>query len=465
MINISFIHKANQDGDILLQHILLAFPSVSSREIPLQQNAFLSISIQDPSSTVKRVINSLPAQANCTDRETMRKILRLNGLTLRRPSRESMIRYYDILVFDLSIISIKQTLLGWGKKRVAYLKESSCLQAAETAKSAVYHLGLDYALVRVAAAGNRQYIVVNIDPSPTHLRPKDLDRLMLRLTRLHELDSGAIDENQVKMGADPEFMLFHSKSGRMIAASEFFPRYGRVGYDNLRNPIQKQHPIAEIRPHPSVSPLVLAENVKAALLRAARMAPYRNIKWVAGSLPSRGFAIGGHIHFSKVKLNFALLRTLDNFLAIPIFLIENPFSAVRRRRRYGTLGNFRTKSYGGFEYRTLGSWLVSPQITRGVLCLAKIVVSHYLEFNENYLVQPAAQKAFYHGDQEYFRPIFQEIWSKVCGTSMYQEYASELEPIHAMIRNGEYWDEQLDLRQTWKITGRFKRTYQPRSIL
>ncbi|HWP97340.1 MAG TPA: hypothetical protein VN426_10885 [Syntrophomonadaceae bacterium] len=464
MIDINFIHKANPDGEMLLKSILLAFPSVTSREIPSLHDTFLSINIQGPASSVKRVVNSPTAQANCRDRETMRKILSLNGLSLRRPSRES-IRYYDFLLFDLYTISVRQTVRAWGKKQVNYLRERNCFLAAETAKRAMYHMGLDYALVRVAPVGNKQYIVINIDPSPSHVRAKDLDRLMMRLKRLHEKDPEMIQETQVKMGADPEFMLFHSRSGRMIAASEFFPRHGRVGYDNLRNPIQRQHPIAEIRPHPSVSPLVLADNVKAALLSAARMAPYRNIKWVAGSQPSRGFAIGGHIHFSKVKLNFALLRTLDNFLAIPIFLIENPLSAVRRRRRYGTLGNFRTKSYGGFEYRTLGSWLVSPEITRGVLCLAKIVVSHYLEFSENYLVQPAAQRAFYHGNQEYFRPVFHEIWSKICSTAMYQEYAGELAPIHAMIQNGECWDEKLDLRQTWKMTGRFKRTYQPRTIL
>jgi hypothetical protein len=69
-------------------------------------------------------------------------------------------------------------------------------------------------------------------------------------------------------------------------------------------------------------------------------------------------------------------------------MIENPRSASLRRKRYGNLADFRIKKYGGFEYRTLGSWLVSPEITRGVLCLAKITISHYLELDQNYFASP-----------------------------------------------------------------------------
>lgn len=462
MININFLHKSNPDGEALLNCLLLNFSSVNANEIQINGESLLNITIKCCDPPLKRIINSPAALNNCMSRDTIYRILKINGVPFSKTDPHPITAYFDILIFDLTVISLRHVLLISGKKRVVYAKAQTASRAAELAQKAAYHVGLDYAMVRVGLFPGRNYLVLDVNPSPGHIRPKDLTRIATRIKRLQQPEPEPDNKNRIKIGADPEFMLFHSRSGRMIAASEFFPRHGKVGYDNLTNPLHDRHPIAEIRPQPSSSPLTLAENVNRALIQAAKMAPYRNIKWVAGSHPSRGLAIGGHIHFSGVKLNFALLRTLDNFLAIPVFLIENPHSALRRRRRYGTLGNYRRKSYGGFEYRTLGSWLVSPEITQGVLCLAKIAASHYPELSDNYLVAPAAQRAFYSGNQEYFRPVWNDLWSKVCKTSMYKVYADKLEMLYLMIKNGERWDEKEDLRKSWKITHRFKRNYYSR---
>jgi hypothetical protein len=312
-------------------------------------------------------------------------------------------------------------------------------------------------MITVAVTGKRKFKVLNIDPSPV-IRKKDLNSLVSKLEALY-YHNPSQEFKPIKLGADPEFMLFNSKSGKMVAASEFFPREGIVGCDNIRIPNRQQRPVAEIRPSPELSPHILIDNIRHALKTANKMAPYRKVKWVAGSHPTGNYSIGGHIHFSNIKLSYAVLRALDNFVAIPIFLIENPITAGLRRKKYGAPGDFRTKNHGGFEYRTLASWLVSPDITRGVLCLAKIAVSHYGELNKNYFASLDAQKAFYRGDQEYFKPIFEDLWSKICQTDMYQQYVDELKIIHDMIIDNKRWNEKHDLCKTWEIGGFSKKKY------
>jgi hypothetical protein len=179
--------------------------------------------------------------------------------------------------------------------------------------------------------------------------------------------------------------------------------------------------------------------------------PYKNIKWLAGSRPFSGYSIGGHIHFSNIELNNHLLRALDSYLGFPLFLIENQTTAVKRRSRYGFLADIRTKDHGGFEYRTPASWLISPDITGAVLCLAKIVASNYLQLTKNCFITVDAQKAFYEGNQEYLRSQFDDIWSDIIKLDMYEAYKDELQIILEMIDDGNIWDEKEDIRKAWGL--------------
>jgi len=140
-------------------------------------------------------------------------------------------------------------------------------------------------------------------------------------------------------------------------------------------------------------------------------------------------------------------------------LIENPATAAKRRKKYGLLGDYRLKEHGGFEYRTLGSWLVSQKIATAVLCLAKIVANRYAEIPQNYLNTAEAQRAFYKGDQDFFRPMFNSIWTNLEKLDLYELYREELQIIPEMIRNSVIWDEKSDLRRGWKLGQPLKKNY------
>src|SRR5690606_39358606 len=64
---------------------------------------------------------------------------------------------------------------------------------------------------------------------------------------------------EIVLGADPEFVLRHRRTGRTVSAARFFSRWGVVGLDRAcfkRNGVLI-YPLAEVRPAPSPDPLEL----------------------------------------------------------------------------------------------------------------------------------------------------------------------------------------------------------------
>lgn len=446
-MNVQLIYQQNESAERICSYLNKAYNRVKIDDIAVGGLNYLLIKIPDPESGIKKSINTFKAVNNCLDKETAAEMLKVNNINYIG-DEEGIIRSYEVLISDLRVLSIRLVYHGRGHKP-RYVKESDNSKLSELAKRIFLILGLDIAVVRLAYTARRRLRVISIEPSPV-MRNRDLERFLEKIDEIYLLDK-TLPTRNVKLGADPEFMIFNSKTNRLLSASQFFPRDGLVGCDNIRMPNRQQRPVAEIRPHPSSCPLKLSNNIKQALDTASRMAPYQNVKWLAGSQPGGAYSIGGHVHFSNTRLNAGLIRALDNYLAIPIFLLEEPGPAARRRRRYGFLGDYRIKDYGGFEYRTPASWLVSQEITTAVLCLAKIVASSYHVLSKNFLNSVEAQQAFYGGDQDYFRPIFHELWGDIERTEMYNEYQEQLQVLRQMIYRKTIWNEKSDFRKAWTL--------------
>ncbi len=442
-------YHPNETGSELARLLKNENTNVFTREIKLLGVNYLEINISDATAGAKKIINNAKSIKNSLDGELMANILSLNSIASDFDAAETVIRKYDVLICDLQIISIRLTILSKAKGQVKYIRETENSKIAEMSKKAIYLSGLDIGIVTIVLTSKRRLRVREINSSP-EIRTRDLKIIVKMLLELYDIDK-TIKSKEITLGADPEFMLFNAKSGRMIPASEFFPKDGIVGCDNIRIRNRQQRPIAEIRPKPAESPYVLIENIKEALHNASRLAPYKNVRWVAGSQPVNGYSIGGHIHFSKIKISGTLLRALDNYLGIPIFLIEEPSTAAKRRKKYGFVGDYRVKDHGGFEYRTPGSWLVSQKLATAILCLSKLVVSSYPYLPKNYLNDLEAQEAFYNGSQDYFINKFYTLWKGIENTDLYDFYADDLQIIPDTIINKLTWDEKSDFRKSWKI--------------
>ncbi|MBM7866387.1 hypothetical protein GTO89_07220 [Heliobacterium gestii] len=246
------------------------------------------------------------------------------------------------------------------------------------------------------------------------------------------------------LGADPEFMFKHTQTGKLVPANRFFPTEGPIGCD-------RRKAIAEIRPDPQTEARDLTQSIGSLLAGAAKKVRKKPVRMLAGAMPFSQFPIGGHIHFGGLSLTFPLLRALDNYLLIPLFLVERGDAAIRRRKYYGYIGDVRLKAPGRFEYRSPSSWLVSPAITLSTLSLAKLIGEQAARLPRNLFADRAACRAFYEGDKDYFRRRIVALRRDLESLPGYEAVAGDILPLWRLIEEGREWDDEVDLRQVWRI--------------
>ncbi|WP_135551156.1 putative amidoligase domain-containing protein [Paenibacillus cymbidii] len=325
-------------------------------------------------------------------------------------------------------------------------------RAVREAVKALYALGLDYGLVRIGVTPEGRTCVADVLPFP---------RLTKRLTALFAEAIGfyaselAEDRRRgsraLRLGADPEFVLM--RGGKVAFASRYLDKEGEAGWDNVMLPgRQTITPLAELRPEPSPDPRELLRGIRRAMRIAAERIGDPRIRWLAGGMPVRGLPIGGHVHISGITLSSRLLRLLDNYTALPLVLLEGA-GAGRRRPKYGFLGDFRRQPHGGFEYRTLPSWLADPELALGVLALVRVVAAHRRELGKRPLAHPDVQRAYYAGDKAALLPHARELWRDLEATGEYAAYADALEPLKARVLGMQALDESEDIRVKWGMDG------------
>lgn len=253
----------------------------------------------------------------------------------------------------------------------------------------------------------------------------------------------------VKIGMDPEFVLV-SPEGKIVPASRFLDKRGTVICDEAIVNGKILHLLAEVRPAPHVEPLEALHNLLRALRLAERKIADKRLIWKAGGLPHEWLPTGGHIHFSGIPLSGELLRVLDNYVALPLWMVEDERS-LRRRPRFGFLGDFRIKRHGGFEYRTLPSWLVAPHFAAGVLALAKMAAEQHGRLRLRPLSEEWAQRDFYEGEKRRLGGEVERIWADLERTPLWHRYEKLLKPLRRLSLEGRPWNSDEDLRKAWKL--------------
>jgi len=163
------------------------------------------------------------------------------------------------------------------------------------------------------------------------------------------------------IGCDPELLC--RKEGRYVPAHQFFKSNSSFGLDGNDS-------IAECRPGYSESPVDLTAKLKTVIEYGHEKAP--DLEFHAGHYVDDQ-PIGGHLHFS-VQPEPDVVDALDTVLYSLSNCIDNKEQRQRRERSgYGKRKAVRRKSYG-FEYRTPGSWLLSPSTTLVTFTLAKLAI-------------------------------------------------------------------------------------------
>lgn len=326
-------------------------------------------------------------------------------------------------------------------------------QLEKMAVRCLYTLGLDSGeVVLVSAGGERKYAVENVTPS-AWIGSRRLRMLYERAQREQERRLAEEIEGRLPLmlGMDPEFLIVDPESGEVVPASRFLDREGEVGCDAVHGEGEISYPIAELRPQPSESPRGLLIGLMRTLRMAGEMIGDRSLHWLAGGMPKSGLPLGGHLHFSGIGLTAELLRALDNYLTLPVSVLEAPTSQLRRPK-YGYLGDFRRQPHGGFEYRTLPSFLVSPMLAKGIVYAAYLIVTNYAKLARRPLDQEERlHKAYYAGQRDIIREYLEPLLADLQSLAEDQEAEKYIRPLLSRIRQGGTWNESRDIRPLWNI--------------
>ena len=182
------------------------------------------------------------------------------------------------------------------------------------------------------------------------------------------------------LGCDPELVCH--LNGKFTSANNYFRARSSMGLDGNDS-------IAEIRPGLSESPIDLTAKIKTVLEYGNEKHP--ELEFFSGHYVD-GYPIGGHIHLS-VKPTDELIDSLDTVLYSFSECIDDKRQKRKRESTgYGARKAFSTKHYG-LEYRTPGSWLLSPATTLVTLTLAKLTTIGVLEDNINFTSLKGTQRA------------------------------------------------------------------------
>jgi hypothetical protein len=418
-----------------------------------------------------RVLQPASAVRLSLDAHRRLRAWRLSGVNVLRESAEALngaqtqlMRRLVVPVFQLEALGVfssggasgpisrqplREGLTEWTMEQG--VRSIAIRRAEREAVKAVYALGLDYGTVTIVSDSGGVAAVEGIDPYP----PKDrvlIERFAGAIARFQEgLAKELSRAAPVMLGMDPEFVLRRSgPGGKIVMASKFLERKGAVGCDGVRFGDRLLYALAELRPMPAAEPAELFRNLYATMKLASERISDGSLEWLAGGMPAKGLPLGGHIHVSGVFLHADLLRVMDNYMALPLVLIEDA-TTKNRRPRYGALGDFRRQFHGGFEYRTLPSWIVSPTLAMGVLSLAKLVCEHAHELRQRPLERSDMQAAYYAGDKNAIKPAALKLWSDLEKTAGYAKYSRYLNKLKRMLERSEPWNEQQDVRKSWKL--------------
>ncbi|MCY9515879.1 putative amidoligase domain-containing protein [Paenibacillus apiarius] len=319
-------------------------------------------------------------------------------------------------------------------------------------------------------------VIERVEPAPRRLPEWVMSRYISAWSKtLAETERSRKEPKRtLKLGLDMELILYHPERRKIVPAIRYLPRGGVAGCDAVRIQGKIRYPLVELRPAPAAAPAQLLRHLRAAMARAARLIREKDadgaaLKWLAGSQPLGSFALGGHIHVSGIALTSDLVRMLDTYVALPLALIEDPHGAVRRRPKYGTFGDVRLQEHGGdggFEYRTLPSFLESPQLALEVLSLFHSVIVHGAMLARRDSVRTEVVRRYYRGGEgetvTELRPLALALLQEVLdaldsGMGGGMEGDSRLvradilaiRSLYARIDTGWRWNENEDIRAAW----------------
>ena len=247
------------------------------------------------------------------------------------------------------------------------------------------------------------------------------------------------------MGADPEFLCVDGRS--LVESGAYTNNQNELGSDN--NGV-----LFEVRPGPSTDPVEIVGNMHDIFARwLTANKEFAKFNWRAGSHYADQ-NIGGHIHFGikPAKIPTAeIANVLDNYVGSITMLLESRNQGLRRRQgNYGRMGDTRPQTWG-FEYRTCASWITSPYVAAGVMCLAKTVVWEFANNTHFTPRQFITAEDFHNMNTEKVRAEFPELWQDITAMHLYQQYKIYIDLLYRLVKKNFTWFPDTSMKEAWGL--------------
>jgi len=251
------------------------------------------------------------------------------------------------------------------------------------------------------------------------------------------------------IGADPEFGFLNAK-GNVMQASNLINASYRFGLDGCST-------IAEIRPVHSKEPRQLVENIRNLLIDGAKRNPNtKNYKWKAGA-EVQGFPIGGHVHFGTRGMNRdRLVFHLESYAGVVIRLLENEEEVISRQNEgYGNRGDYRSNGHG-IEWRSPSSWLTTPRIAEGFLCLCHATAIESINNRSLPILQVGCtceevEEDDWEEEARSDKDLFPVVKLAVRRFKAYKKYKIPIEFLFQLVAKKKSYFTNFDMKQEWGI--------------
>ena len=235
----------------------------------------------------------------------------------------------------------------------------------------------------------------------------------------------------VKVGLDPEFLLF-DRHGGFVPARDIFGRSStgdEVGVDECDN-------TGELRPKEG-TPAKVIKNTTDLLTKLGSKIKARELLVYAGASTYaddnyEDIPLGGHIHFN-IPYCEDFVEALDAFIGVPMLRMAD--SDRREDDEYGELSEWESKPYG-FEYRTPPSFIGKPDLFGGVIAVAYCVARTWVAYKKS------VGNTWEYNDV----PLIEDYQKLVC----YKRYDKQIENFLAYVNEGKSIEE-YNVLAAWEI--------------
>lgn len=270
------------------------------------------------------------------------------------------------------------------------------------------------------------------------------------------------DIDKITIGSDPEFILVKESqltlSGELVPAYKLCPRDARIHIARIG--CDGAIATGELRPKQAADPIQHYRNIKRLIIQSRRR--LLRDRWIkikgniklqmrAGSTGALQRPLGGHIHFGGVPP--PLIRevvALDRYVSLPLVFVEQmPHNVLRRNAQFGKLGNVRSQPWG-FEYRTPASWIIDPNVTIGVLCLAYITICETILYPRKIPVDRGFEEfSFNKSERKILEGELLKAIEEIKSMELYSKYKKYIDPFLQRAKGSQEWDETKDVWENW----------------